>query len=202
LATRFSAFHRYQREEAWTWEHMALTRARPISGDADFRAQIETEIAEILTTEHERKKLAKDVRDMRQTLAKEKGEGDPWELKTAVGGLIDLEFIAQFLQLAHGHAHPEILNTTTTHVFEAAAHAKLLPQDDYELLRTATRLQHDLTQLLRLCLSESFDPKTAGAGLLALLARAGGAPDFTALAAELKDTQKAVRKLFTRLVTA
>jgi len=202
LATRFSAFQRYQREEAWTWEHMALTRARPISGDGAFRAEVEAEVAEVLTAEHERKKLAKDVRDMRRTLAVEKGEDDPWELKTAVGGLIDLEFIAQFLQLAHGHAHPEILSTTTIRVFEAAAHAKLLAQEDYELLRAATRLQHDLTQLLRLCLSESFDPKTAGAGLLALLARAGGDPDFAALSSELKDTQKGVRKLFTKLVTA
>jgi glutamate-ammonia-ligase adenylyltransferase len=68
------------------------------------------------------------------------------------------------------------------------------------VLRPATRLYHDLTQILRLCLSGPFDPKTAGAGLLRLLARAGDVPDFATLEAHLIDTQAKVRRSFVRVL--
>ena len=76
----------------------------------------------------------------------------------------------------------------------------MLKAADAEILRKAARLYHDLTQILRLCLSAPFDSKTAGAGLLALLARAADVPDFATLDVHLADTQKKVRASFIRIV--
>ena len=68
------------------------------------------------------------------------------------------------------------------------------------MLRPAVRLFHDLTQILRLCLPAAFDPKTASAGVLGLLARAADLPDFAALQAHLEDTQRQVRECFVRIL--
>jgi glutamate-ammonia-ligase adenylyltransferase len=202
VATSLASFAIYQREDAWTWEHMALTRARVISGSPALRAQIEGVIGEVLRRERDPAKIARDVGEMRAAIAEEKGEGDRWELKYAAGGLVDIEFIAQYLVLVHAAAHPAIIDTNTARVLEQAQALQLLAAADGELLRAAAKLYHDLTQLLRLCLAGRFDPKTAGPGLLALLARAGGLPDFATLEAHLADTQACVRAAFRRILGA
>jgi glutamate-ammonia-ligase adenylyltransferase len=144
--------------------------------------------------------LANDVAEMRRAIAIEKGEDDIWDIKTAAGGLIDVEFIAQYLQLAHGATKPEILHANTLHVLDKAARLSVLSAADAEVLRPATRLYHDVTQILRLCLSERFNPEDAGANLLRVLTHAADEPDFSALEARLKDTQQEVRRIFLRLV--
>jgi glutamate-ammonia-ligase adenylyltransferase len=137
---------------------------------------------------------------MRKAIATEKGESDRWDLKYAAGGLIDLEFLAQYLQLVHAHERPEILDTSTARVLDKAWRLGLITTDDAEVLRPAVRLYHDLTQILRLCLSGPFDPKTAGADLIRLLARAADTPDFATLDAFLAETQAKVRATFERLL--
>lgn len=201
LATRLGTFIHYQSDEAWTWEHMALTRARPITGDENFKMRVEAAIRDTLCQKRDRKKLAKDVLEMRALIAQEKGDGDPWDLKLAKGGLLDIEFIAQFLQLAHAHDEPGILSTSTAVVLDRARDGKLIAHEDWEILRGAHRRYHALTQIIRLCLSERFDPKTAGEGLLRLLARSAALPDFATLQAELSDNQKAVRAIFKRVIS-
>jgi glutamate-ammonia-ligase adenylyltransferase len=121
-------------------------------------------------------------------------------LKYAAGGLVDLEFIAQYLQLVHANRLPEILDTSTARVLDKAWQLQVLPVEEAEILRPAARLYNDLTQMLRLCLAGPFDPKTAGAGLLRLLARAGDVPDFTTLEATLIETQAKVRASFLRIL--
>jgi glutamate-ammonia-ligase adenylyltransferase len=200
VATSLASFAIYQRDQAWTWEHLALTRARVVSASPALRARIETLIREVLRRERDPAKIARDVREMRAMIGKEKGEGDRWDLKYAAGGLIDIEFAAQFLVLVHAAKHPTIVDPNTVRVLEEAQALNLIAAADGELLRAAAKLYHDLTQLLRLCLSGRFDPKTAGPGLLALLARAGGLPDFTTLEAHLADTQARVRGVFKRVV--
>ena len=101
VATQLSSFVHYQEKEAWTWEHMALTRARVVSGPPALRTAVETAIREVLLRPRDRAKTAADVRDMRARIEKEKGTRDIWELKQVRGGLVDLEFIAQHLQLVH-----------------------------------------------------------------------------------------------------
>ncbi len=78
----------------------------------------------------------------------------------------------------------------------------MLATDDAEILRSAVRLYHDMTQILRLCLSGPFDPKGAAPGLLALLARAADVPDFATLDAFIEETQAKVRSSFTRILGA
>jgi len=200
LASRIDAFAEYQEREAWTWEHMALTRARVISAEPEFRAQIEAVIHEVLTRPRDPAAVASDVAEMRHAIALERGEDDIWDLKNAAGGMIDIEFIAQYLQLVHAADRPEILSVSTLQVPDNAARLGLLRQSDLEVLRPAARLYHDLTQILRLCVSGKFKPDSAGDDLLRVLARAGDAPDFSALQARVRETQTEVRRVFLELV--
>jgi glutamate-ammonia-ligase adenylyltransferase len=200
LATQIGSFINYQENEAWTWEHMALTRARVVSASPEFGARVEGVIQEILRRPRDAEQVAGDVVEMRSAIAKEKGDSNPWDFKNAIGGLVDLEFIAQYLQLVHAHRHPEILDTSTARVLDKARQLKLVSVEDAEVLRTAAQLYHDLTQILRLCLSGPFDAKTAGPGLLRLLARAADVPDFATLNVTLVETQKRVRESFVRVL--
>jgi glutamate-ammonia-ligase adenylyltransferase len=200
LASHLTSFADYQEREAWTWEHMALTRARVISASPGFRAKIENIIREALTRPREPASVAKDVAEMRRAIALEKGEKDVWDLKYAAGGMLDIDFIAQYLQLVHAAAKPEILDVSTRQVLDNAARLGVLPQAAAEILRSAAHLYHDLTQILRLCVSEKFRPESAGEDLQRLLARAGDAPDFSSLAARIKETEADVRRVFREIV--
>ena len=202
VATSLAAFASYQDTEAWTWEHMALTRARPVAGSPAFAARVEAVIRNVLCRKRDAATVAADVVEMRQAIAKEKGDDARWDLKYAAGGLIDLEFIAQYLQLVHAADKPDILDATTARVLDKAWRLGLLPAEDADVLRPAARLYHNLTQILRLCLSGPFDPKTAGAGLLGLLCRAADLPNFATLDAHLKETQQKVRASFSRILGA
>jgi [glutamine synthetase] adenylyltransferase / [glutamine synthetase]-adenylyl-L-tyrosine phosphorylase len=202
VASRFDAFADYQEREAWTWEHMALTRARVISSSPDFRDKIERIIREVLTRPRNAAATAVDVADMRRAIALEKGERDVWDLKYAAGGMVDIDFIAQYLQLVHAADKPDILDVSTLHVLDNAARLGVLPQSEAEVLRSAARLYHDLTQILRLCVTERFKPEASGEDLLRVMARAGDAPDFSSLEARVKETQTEVRRVFRALVRA
>jgi glutamate-ammonia-ligase adenylyltransferase len=200
LATQIGGFTSYQESEAWTWEHMALTRARVIAATPTFGARAEKVISGILQRPRDAALIAGDVVEMRGAIAREKGDSDRWDLKYVAGGLIDIEFIAQYLQLVHAHWLPDILDTSTARVLDKARALQVLPVEDAEVLRPAVQLYQDLTQILRLCLSGPFDPKSAGAGLLRLLARAADVPDFAALDATLIETQAKVRASFVRIL--
>ena len=200
LAVQLEGFAGYQKTEAWTWEHMALTRARVVSASPTFGARVERVIRDILRRPRDAALIAGDVVEMRAAIAAEKGDRERWDLKYATGGLIDLEFIAQYLQLVHAHKLPDILDTSTACVLDKAWQLQVLPVEDAEVLRPAVQFYHDLTQILRLCLPGPFDPKTAGAGLLGLLARAADVPDFTTLDATLLETQTKVRASFVRIL--
>jgi glutamate-ammonia-ligase adenylyltransferase len=144
--------------------------------------------------------LAIDVADMRRAIAQEKGEKDIWDLKHAAGGLVDIDFIAQYLQLVHAAHKPDILDVNTLRVLDAAGRLGVLPQASVEILRSAARLYHDLTQVLRLCVNGRFKPDAAGEDLLRVLARAGDDPDFSTLEARVRDTQTEVRRVFVEVV--
>jgi glutamate-ammonia-ligase adenylyltransferase len=200
LATSITAFDTYQRNAAWTWEHMALTRARVVSGAPGLATRVTAVIRDVLRRPRDVPAAARDVADMRRRIAAEKGDAARWDLKYAAGGLIDLEFIAQYLQLAHGAAAPEIFDTATASVFDRAVRAGVLTVEDAEVLRPAARLYQDLGQVLRLCVSPPFDPEAAGAGLKELLTGAADVPDFATLEAYLAEMQEKVRRCFVRIV--
>jgi [glutamine synthetase] adenylyltransferase / [glutamine synthetase]-adenylyl-L-tyrosine phosphorylase len=200
VASHIQSFAEYQEHEAWTWEHMALTRARVISASPEFRVRIEKIIRDVLMRPRDGAATANDVADMRRAIALEKGEDDLWDLKYAAGGVVDIDFIAQYLQLVHAAAKPEILDVNTLEVLDNAAKLGVLGQSEAEVLRSAARLYHDLIQILRLCVIDNFNPETAGEDLLQVMARAGDAPDFSALAARVKETQAEVRRVFRAVV--
>ena len=95
VASQFRGFVSYQQNEADLWEHMALTRARVLAGDERFGLQVSDAIAAIVCAKRDPAHVFKEVRAMRELIAQEKGDDDPWDLKLARGGLTDLDFIAQ-----------------------------------------------------------------------------------------------------------
>jgi [glutamine synthetase] adenylyltransferase / [glutamine synthetase]-adenylyl-L-tyrosine phosphorylase len=173
-----------------------------VSGAPALAARVAAVIRDVLRRPRDVAALARDVANMRRAIAAEKGDGARWDLKYAAGGLVDLEFIAQYLQLAHAAAAPGILDTATASVFDKAVREGILGAEDADVLRPATRLYQDLGQILRLCVAAPFDPKTAGTGLTELLARAADVPDFATLEAHLAETQERVRRSFVRILGA
>ncbi len=201
VATRIDSFVDYQETEAWTWEHLALTRARVVSASPAFRKRVETAIGAVLGNARHAELIAGDVVEMRHAIAAEKGDKDRWNLKYVAGGLVDIEFIAQYLQLVHGATTPEILDTSTVRVLDKAWRLGLLPTEHAEVLRPAVRLYHNLTQILRLCLPGDFDPKTASPEIRGLLARAADVPDFETLNAFIAEIEAKVRRSFERILS-
>jgi glutamate-ammonia-ligase adenylyltransferase len=171
-----------------------------ISASPGFRARIEAVIRDALIRPRDTIAIGHDVADMRRAIAQEKGEDDLWDLKNAAGGITDIDFIAQYLQLVHAAGKPDILDVNTLQVLDNAARLGVLPQASAEILRSAARLYHDLTQILRLCVTGKFKPDVAGDDLLRVMARAGDAPDFSSLEARVRETQGEVRRVFGVLV--
>ena len=200
VATQIGGFAHYQAQEAWTWEHMALTRARVVAGDPALMERARQVIAHVIATKRDPAKVLSDVVEMRGMVEDAKGGTGAWDLKQAPGGLVDIEFICQALQLIYAADHPEIVATETEVSLTAAAKAGLLPPREAEVLLPAFRLYQALFQILRLCVGGTFDPREAPAELLARLATAADLPDFATLDAHLRETERAVRASFGRVV--
>nr|WP_321463422.1 bifunctional [glutamine synthetase] adenylyltransferase/[glutamine synthetase]-adenylyl-L-tyrosine phosphorylase [uncultured Cohaesibacter sp.] len=200
LATSFNSFKSYHASESWTWEHMALTRARIIAGEDGFCTQIREEIVSILSRDRDEASIKSDIAQMRARIEREKRTSDIWNIKQIPGGLVDVEFIAQGLQLMHAHAHPEILHTNTSQCLRLCVDRGLIGKSDAEILQPAIRLYHDVTQILRVCLSESFDPNQAAHALKAVVVRASEEIDMRSLEEKLTEYQSQARACFERLI--
>ena len=195
VATHIDSFRKYQREEAWTWEHMALTRARPVAGDAELVAAVEADVAEILARARDISRVFKDAVEMRATIAEEKPASDIWDLKLIPGGQIDLEFIAQCARLA-GFIEPDVWPPTST----GDALARLSPQfvepQTRDELVAAYDLYISLTQIVRLCLTGPLDRTDVPPGLADLLLRTTDLPELPVLEAHIKETARQVKAHF------
>ena len=200
VATRLSSFRDYQSGNAWTWEHMALTRARVVAGPPHLRDDVEAAIRDCLVQRRDRAKIVADVREMRDRIATEKGTENHWDSKNVRGGLIDLEFIAQFLQLIHAAEHPDILDTSTLGALCRMRDKGLLSPNPAEVLLPTGRLLSDLTQIMRICSEGPFKPETAPLGMRELLARAGEAPTFEAMERRLIESLASVAQAYNEIV--
>jgi glutamate-ammonia-ligase adenylyltransferase len=200
IAVSIASFIDYQATEAWTWELMALTRARVIGAPEAFAARVESAIRTALTNPVDPQKLKDDVLSMRRRLEQEKGSTNPWEVKQVAGGLIDIEFLAQYLMLREGPARPEIFSTTTPKALINLRDAGVLDPGAAETLIAASALYQGLTQLMRLAIDDAFRPADATRGLADLLRRAADAPDLSSLEALLRETEKKTRDVFTQVV--
>jgi [glutamine synthetase] adenylyltransferase / [glutamine synthetase]-adenylyl-L-tyrosine phosphorylase len=210
VACSLANFVRYQRDSAQTWEHQALTRARVVAGDPELAAKVEAAIRDALLQPRDGEGLAREVGAMRARIFREHGTDDPWNLKHARGGLLEAEFLAQFLQLRFAPEHPEMLTTSATATFERAAAAGALTLEESALLVRALRLYQRLQAVLRLSVEDRFEAASAPRGLRDALVRAaalgGEIPDadldFASLQERLIATQGQVGALFARLCPA
>ena len=196
VASHVSGFIDYQENSAWTWEHMALTRARVVTGPGSLRHRLEAGIVKVLTGSRNQATLAGDVRDMRQRIAAEKGTGGIWDLKLARGGMVDIEFLMQYLQLRHAGRSPELLDQNTVAALGKLVGAGLLSASAGTVLIPAARLYQALSQIIRLCIDGPFDPAKAPRGLAQLLCQAGDAPDLARLELTLREAQHDVKTQF------
>jgi glutamate-ammonia-ligase adenylyltransferase len=208
VACSLANFERYQLNVAQTWEHQALTRARVVAGDAALGERAAAIIRTALIQPRDPAELARAVAAMRARIFREHGDADPWNLKHARGGLIEAEFLAQFLQLRFAPEHPALLTPSTLETFAKAAALGLLPAEDSRELIEATRLYRRLQAVLRLSIQDRFDAATAPPGLRRALVRAaaqadepslGAAYAFTELQAALQAAQAQVAEIFARL---
>ncbi|MEO0620478.1 MAG: bifunctional [glutamine synthetase] adenylyltransferase/[glutamine synthetase]-adenylyl-L-tyrosine phosphorylase, partial [Pseudomonadota bacterium] len=201
VATRLSAFETYQARDAWTWEHMALLRSRAVAGDVELCCAAEAARLTVLTQPRDRSKLVRDVREMRDLMAAERASTSLWDLKLVRGGLVDIEFIVQFLQLAHGAAHPDCLARSTRDGIAALGAVGALEPDETDSLARHLVLLETLTQLIRLCAGENFEPSSAPEGLRQRIAEAIDSPNFSHVEARLQDAQADVLAMFEKKVS-
>jgi [glutamine synthetase] adenylyltransferase / [glutamine synthetase]-adenylyl-L-tyrosine phosphorylase len=111
LVSHINAFMDYQKNDAWTWEHQAMVRARTIAGDEALRKRFEKIRGDILSQPRDRDRLSTEVRNMREKMRREhlKPVPEKFDLKQGIGGMVDIEFIVQYLALLHAHKYPEII---------------------------------------------------------------------------------------------
>ena len=200
VATQLRSFVEYQSKEAETWEHMALARARPIGGDATLREDARAAIEATLTLERDPRQVARDAAEMRALIEKEKGTGAEFELKLMQGGIIDIEFVTQYLTLAYAHSCADLLQTETGAKLAGALHSGYLAADDAEALIHAHRLYARFTQMQRLTLGSDADPSIAAEGVKRRLAETVDAPDFDRAEAQIAETARSVRAIFNKVL--
>lgn len=200
IATSLEAFERYHQEMAWTWEHMALARARVISGPPPLMERVEAVIGEALRRPRDAATLLADVAEMRERMAREHKGLSPWDVKHRRGGLVDIEFMAQYLQLRHAHAHPAILCNGTRCMLGKAVELGLLEASAGARLVAALRLWTAVQTVLRQTIEGAFAEETASAGLKRCMAETAGAPDFETLKRTMDETAAAVHAVFEGMI--
>ena len=200
VATQLRSFVTYQTNEAEIWEQMALTRARVVAGDQSLGVEVDKNINAVLRHKRDAIQLQKAVREMRAMIASEKGEADPWDLKLAAGGVIDVEFIAQYLALRHAHGIPDILAVEPAQVIVNAGRLGLIAEADADRLAQAHRLYSTVMQMMRLTTEGPFDPAKVAKGVLRRIAAVADCPDFARLDRQLVESRRLVRALFRKLL--
>ena len=200
IATPLERFLNYQRDNAWTWEHMALTRARVIVADEGLKQRIQKIIRDVLTRERDSTSLVTDVADMRDRIEREHQSNDPWAIKHYRGGLIDIEFISQYLQLRHAATHPSVLAVNTTDALSELANVNVLDSDIADELIEAMHLWRKVQGILRLTFGAEFEEGNAPEGALALLSRATKTDNFAQLKERIVSTASEVRRHFVELI--
>jgi glutamate-ammonia-ligase adenylyltransferase len=179
---------------------LALTRARIVTGRLNFTAHIDAAIFDALVAQRAAGDLLLAVSDMRHRHADEHPAGSLWQIKYLRGGLVDCEFICQYLQLRYAHDNPDILDTGTVAAYNKLAAAGFLELDIADHLIEATRLWQRLQGLLRITIENESVPEQFPAPLRATLAAAAGVADFAALKVKAQDTADRVFGYYNRLI--
>ncbi|WAC47920.1 bifunctional [glutamine synthetase] adenylyltransferase/[glutamine synthetase]-adenylyl-L-tyrosine phosphorylase [Asticcacaulis sp. SL142] len=200
VAVSLAALENYYTKGADTWEFQALTRARVVwASSADFADLVKLKVETILRSHRDTAKTAQDVLDMRALMEKERPAKSFWDFKLSVGGQVDAEFVAQYLQLVHA-ASGGPLRVGTLAALQAFSRTGLASADDLECLATAWRVQQSLAQLMRVSLEEDHDPTKEPEAFQGKLARAIHTRRLDTLEKKLRDIRKRARQAFETII--
>src|SRR5690606_15590307 len=180
---------KYYQEEAWKWEHLALTRARVVAGDNGLMQRTAAALREINETARDREKIRTDTLDMRRRVLKEFESDNPFALKHARGGMMDLEFLCQYLRLAHGPAHPAILLPNSMDSLAKMKEAGILPAAEADRIVEILGLYLNVSGLQQLSLGSTPIDETIPLALQEALAAAAKVDNFALLAKKLQTAQ-------------
>ena len=197
VATALPAFRDYQAKEAWTWEHLALTRARPVAGSPELGGEVEAFRRELLGEKGQGPEVLANVADMRRRLAEAKPATGPWDCRQGPGRLQEIELVAQTAALRAGHGARR-----TEAQLAAGMRAGWPQRADGEALLAAHRLCWRLHCAGRLLSDAAPDPDRLGPGATAFMLRETGQPDTTTLARLLEEVTSAAAEIVVRLLEA
>jgi len=203
IASSLEAFNEYHVATAWTWERMALTRARVLLGPKDLGERIAAAVRRTLMSPRDPEALLRDVADMRARIDADRHADCVWALKHYRGGIMDVEFICQYLTLKHAEKHPDILGRGTRGILRALTDAGLLDRPAGDRLTDAWDLWQGLQGLLALTIEGELtrDREAEISNALAQdLVRVGKAADFAGLERKVRDTADAVYAVFKALI--
>jgi glutamate-ammonia-ligase adenylyltransferase len=198
VAVSFAGFVRYHREDAWTWERMALTRARVVAGPSHFRRRLRAALSAALDHAGPPETILADAAAMRGRLARDLPATGPWDTRARAGGLLDVEFIAQALQLAS--ANPAVRDPTPRIALQRLADHGALSADDAACLINAEHVWRSVQGLLRLTVGRITGPHLPDEAVAALRRVLGEDLDEAAMLRTLDTMAQQVRALFIRHV--
>ena len=198
VAVSLAAFEQYQQNEAWVWEHLALMRASLITGSTALRQKIEAIIEQALSARKGSPQVTEEAAKMRGRIAEANAaeRQNPWELKLATGGIMEIEFAIQTGALLHGVPHGRPIPDQ----LDALRDCGWLDTDAANALSGALALQRQLQQIERIALDGLLDPESLGAELRNVLIRSTGAESFEDLSARLQTLQAEAAEICTRLI--
>jgi glutamate-ammonia-ligase adenylyltransferase len=194
VATSIHSFRDYQMTEAWTWEHLALTRARALAGNADLRAEFEGLRREVLAAKSDGDTVLADVAEMRARLATAKPASGIWDAKNGAGRLMDIELLAQTAALRAGDGARRVEAQ-----LRAGVKRHFVSQSDERAVLAAYRLCWRLQAASRLLTDKTLDMGSLGIGACAFLLRETGQPDAEALAQDLSKVVNAAEAVINRV---
>jgi glutamate-ammonia-ligase adenylyltransferase len=204
IAVSLESFKRYHEWDAWTWERMALTRARVTAGPADMRRRVNQAIETAIRRQQEPDRILANAATMRERMARDLRPHGPWDVKLRTGGLIDIEFIAQALQLVHAHDAGFRRSQTTRIALQRLREAGVITRPEASLLIDAERLWRTIQGMLRMTVGRveaAALPQASALPLLRAAAQAGvSAVDTDDLLQKSERIAQQVRMIFERYV--
>ncbi|MEQ1618617.1 MAG: bifunctional [glutamine synthetase] adenylyltransferase/[glutamine synthetase]-adenylyl-L-tyrosine phosphorylase [Terricaulis sp.] len=198
VAVRLSSLQHYYEQEAWTWELQALTRLRPIAGDAKLGARVMDTVRATLARGRDEAVTLSQVSDMRARMERERPAKSEWDLKLAPGGLVDIEFISQALQLTWAERSPAVLAANTMRALDLLHQAGALSANMHHTLTSAWRLYTSIRQVAAICLGAA-SPE-AGSPVGGHVAKLCGEGDLVSLEMRVREARNAVREIFATII--
>ena len=194
VATSLQAFDNYQKNEAWVWEHLALTRAFAFAGDAGLLKDITAIRDDVLTRAGGARDVRRETQEMRERL-EQAGQKGPWDVKAGPGGAQDIDLFAQAASLKAGSTESDLTNWLS-----AAEQIGWCSAHEVKAMSETRRLYWRVAQACRLAVDGPFDPEAAGAGAIALLLRDTACGTLDALTTKLAACRKQTKEVIDRIM--